>query len=665
MSGRLVPALVSACLLSPAVPAAPNKLDPEPNSPYTWRVVLQVKPHPSLGPAVRAQLTKDLLAALRPAVGDDLGVVEVTDLAAVPKANWEPLWRAFDETGWAGLEADEFRKLGGGKTHFLRIQVAGGRYRLESRQHDGACGLTSPLVRTQETTEANNVGRLAGLMVGLDFGPVGTVELLPDTTTLCLIRLRGGDLPGVEKWVKLGDVFAFSVVRETPRPLPKDAKPVAVRPGQVVEAPVDRIAKPREFTLLRVTEIPKPGILKCEVLSRYAKPFPDDRQVAGYRAMKLTTRDAAVAVRVADRDNKPPPAATPIEVWATDNGFRDRPTTSDTLDPRAGVFVSGRTLRGLACVKVKLGSDRVEPFVVPVLDGGRPVPLRFDFDDVAVAKANFENTCERFASRVGDALTTQNELFRGLRDMIGKGDNQAALDRATNGLKAVTAADAILTADLATLRQNPLASGGMTKRLLDSVDQQMVVLREGKPELTARIDDLKLAVAKANNPAEFEREFKGKELVRTIAYHESRGEVPEALELYDQLYELTKQDDVKAKKQQLEEAWKPKSPQQESARKAISEDWARLTTHDEIKNGLKPLREAIAELVRGQDRYGVRLALTAVSAAGLRLREAFNALDPELVQDKEQIKAIQATTDELLKIDADARAELAKLEPKK
>jgi hypothetical protein len=644
--------------------AAPTKLPVEQKAPYSWRVVVQTKPHPLLGPAVRAQLQKDLKAALVPSLGDELGSVEVIDLAATPKEKWEPLWKAFGEKGWPALEEDEFRKLGGGKTHFLKVWVEGGRFRLESRQHDGTCGMTSPIVRISDA-EPDKLGRAAGLMVGMDFGPVGTVETLPDTKTRCLIRLRGGELPGMDRWVKVGDVFAFAVIRETARPQPKGGKPPAVKPGQPLDSDADRVAKPREFTLLRVADIPQPGVATCEILSRYAKPFPDDWQVVGYRAMRLTTRDAAVAVRVADQKNNPPPPATPIEVWASDNGFRDRPTPTDTLGQKGGLFTSGRTLRGIACVKVKLGSDRIEPFVVPVLDGGRPVPLRFEFDETAVKRANFENTCERAASRTRDALMALTELFVGLRDQIGKGDNQAALDRANAGLKTLAETDETLTAELTRLRQDPLATGETIKRQLDAIDRNLIALREGKPELSARIEDLKVAVAKANNPAEFEREFKARELARTIAYHEGRGEIELALELYDQLAELTKQEDVKARKQKLEEEWKPKSPEQAAARKAISEDWAALTQPDEIKAGIAKLKSAIAELVKSQDRLGLRLAATGLQSAGLKLIDALNVLDPELVQDKEKIQAIKTTADDLRKIDTDTRAELAKLEPKK
>src|SRR3954469_24766247 len=93
--------VVASLLLASVAVAAPPGVDPEANTPYTWRVVLSITPHPTFGPAARKQFVADLKASLGPALGDDLGRVEVIDLADVPKDRWEPLWKRFDEKGWA------------------------------------------------------------------------------------------------------------------------------------------------------------------------------------------------------------------------------------------------------------------------------------------------------------------------------------------------------------------------------------------------------------------------------------------------------------------------------------------------------------------------------------------------------------------------------------
>ena len=138
--------------------AAPPAVDAEATTPYKWRVVLSVSPHPTLGPAVKRQFVADLKAALGPALGDDFGSVEIIDLTDTPKDKWEPLWKKVDEKGWAALDGDSLKEhntLTGVKTHFLTLKAADGKFPLQSRQHDGSTGLATPLARTRTVTDAD------------------------------------------------------------------------------------------------------------------------------------------------------------------------------------------------------------------------------------------------------------------------------------------------------------------------------------------------------------------------------------------------------------------------------------------------------------------------------------------------------------------------------
>ncbi len=642
--------------------AGPLTLDPEMKAMYTWRVVVQVKPHPTLGAAVRAQLMKDLRAALNPVYGTDLGTVEVIDLDAVPKGNWEPLWTKFAAVGWPALEMDEFRKLTGVKTHFLTVGYENKikKYVLESKQHDGCCGLASPQVRTQTLPDLDKIDRGAALLVGNDFGPVGTVEPLPETKTTCLLKIRGGELPGMDKMVKPGDVFAMSVVNERVRTVPKvDGK------GKD-ETVTERVAQPQSYTLLRVLDLVQPGIAKCEILSRFDNPLVDRRGLIGYRARKLATRDDRLTIRIVDKDNKPPAASTPLEVWATDNGFRDTPTPSDTLSAQKDRFVSGRNLRGLACVNVKLGSGVRTRYVLPVLDGATPQTLTFVFDETAVRAANFENECERVMNRAIDARLAQDELFVNLKGLIEKAQNKVAFDRATKGVETAKATDAELSKQVERLRADTQAADGRAKRLLDAADQWLANLKGRVPELERRIDDLKVSLEKANNPAEFEKTFRLKELTRQIDYHVDRGEVPEALDLHDKLYAETKDEEVKTRKQKLEAEWRAKTPEQEKARAFLSDEWPKLENLEGIKGGVPQLKAAVDTLTANQDRLGLKLAIARMQGGYARLNELLNTLDPEgLVQDKVIVADIKSLFDTIRKIDEAAQAEVKKLEGKK
>ena len=104
MIGRFAFGGVLVSVLAATGAAAP--LDPESKTPYTWRVLVQAKQDAVFGKAARAQLLKDLKDTLVSAIGEDLGSVEVIDLATVAKEKWEPLWTRFEEKGWAALETE-------------------------------------------------------------------------------------------------------------------------------------------------------------------------------------------------------------------------------------------------------------------------------------------------------------------------------------------------------------------------------------------------------------------------------------------------------------------------------------------------------------------------------------------------------------------------------
>src|SRR5262245_61057824 len=211
MPRRVLP-LAALAVLFVAGPAA-AQADPEPKTPYLWRVVLKAQPHPLLSTAFREQLKRDLVAALQPALGS-LGTVEVLDLAEVPRDRWDPLWQQFDDKGFDALTAP--RDLTGVKTHFLKIGYQDGQYHLESRQHDGFTGLASPVVRKQSVRAPELVGRTAGLMIDRDFGLAGTIEAIPGKADEVKVTVRGGQITGEDKslpytrFVKEGDVFAVA-----------------------------------------------------------------------------------------------------------------------------------------------------------------------------------------------------------------------------------------------------------------------------------------------------------------------------------------------------------------------------------------------------------------------------------------------------------------------
>ena len=632
--------------------------DAESKTPYVWRVVLQSQVHPALSIPVRERLCKDLKAALQPGVGGDLGRVEVIDLRAEPEKNWEPLWKEFVDGGWPALEKPEGQKLTGLKTHFVKVTVRDGRtFRVETRQLDGSTGIVSALVRSTETKNVDTLARLTGLLIGKDFGPVGTVESIKDDEKQVSVKFRGGQLPGFEGKVQMGDILAFGMVAEVPRPNSGN-KPKSELPPQLM-------GKPQPATYLRVISKISNGECRCEIISRLKDPFVKVKNLVGYRAMKLATQEATVRVRLVDKDGKAPPSTTSLEIWATDTGFTGKPTVHDTLEFRNGLYTSGKSLKHVACVVVRVGSSKNEPHVMPVVPGNEPITLRVNIKKEEIEIAEFEQACERFRARVADAGMAQVELFKALGKLITDGDHKEALTRATKGSKATETADLILSDELAKLKKDKLVKEVYPSSVLSRSEEQLKILRTAKPVLEKRIEDLKSVIDKVNDPVKFEKEFRANELVRQIQYHVGRGEVPEAEPLYDQLIELTKQDAVKAKKAQLVAEWATANDEHKKARAFLLDEWRKATVLAEYQPLFAKLQPTADTLVKHTDKLGLRNLMSAIGITYARLQDQLAPLDENADADRMLIKDLKAFADEVRKVEQVAEAELKKLDEKK
>ena len=135
--------------------------------------------------------------------------------------------------------------------------------------------------------------------------------------------------------------------------------------------------------------------------------------------------------------------------------------------------------------------------------------------------------------------------FRGIALHL-KRQKHRRMERATAGLNAQAAADKELTAELDRLKKQPEAKDAdLSDLLVSAADQLQATDRPHQDEARQRV---KSAVARANDPVRFEKEFRAKELTTPISQLIIQGEIPEALELYDQLFALTKRPTCKSKR---------------------------------------------------------------------------------------------------------------------
>lgn len=656
-----------ACVLAGSLMSRPagaaESLDPQTNRPYDWRIVIACRPHPLLNDSLRNRLVRDVQSALQPTVGERARVT-VFDLATLPQAQWEPLWSAFSKQGWKAIDPPgrtEPQTLTGVKTHFLTVTATGrnGRtVRLESRQLDGDTGLLSPVCRVRETTAPETLGRLAGLMLAPDFGLVGTVIETSPKSDWVRLRLRAADLGSPQTLVKRGDVFAVATV------LAAIARPADTDP-QAESEPQPLRAAPRAYTLLRAAEPPSAnGTLKCDVLTQYVTPFPRLPGIVGFRALKLATVAAPVQVRVVDSAGKPPAPNLLIRVRAVESDFGVRPNPRDFLVQHEGVFRSERLFHQLACISVGLGGAQGERrYPVPILGDGVPHVLSYSVSAEEIARAAFERQCEELRGQIAEARTAERSLYESLFKLITDGKNQEAFDRATAGLKRFQESDRRLTKQLDQLKAEPGAKEPLPAALLASSETLLVAMRESLPPLASRITDLKESIARAKDPIRFEKEFRAKEMVAQIRQYLEFGEVPEALALYDALYTLTQQADVKAQREALAKEWQPQGPDHAPARQFLTEKWRAAGTVTEYQQLLPKLKASAEVLRKYNDRHGLRLLLTAMEPVHARLKQMADVLDAGSDVDRPKLQEIQAVVNGMLEVETAAREKLKALTP--
>lgn len=615
-------ALLAAAAVAVAQPPQPPALDPEASHPGVWRVVVLTAPHPLLTPAFRDRLRRDLLAAL-PAAAHPVATVEVLDLADVPRPQWDPMWVQAEAKGLAALDGP--RDLTGVTTSVLRVEVRDGAYQLEARLHDGFAGLAAPPVRRQSVRAPELVGRAAGLLVGRDFGPVGTVEPVEGNPNAAKIRFRAGTAGPLDRLVKVGDVFAVSKVTKTSRPAPPQKRSAT---GKLIEPPPGSVpppalsAAPRENTYLRVTDAPKDGVATCAVFSPYKTPFPADGSTAGYRCLKLATVRSAVAVRLvnpaADAAKDPPTRAAIVR--ATDQGFLPgAPNPRDFFNFADGVYKSPGELNGLACVTVTLGATREARFPVPVF-GPEPVGLPFAVDAKDEEKAAYERAVLAVSARTSEARQAQNTGFDRIGKLILDKRNPEALASARAAYRSADAAAAEFSEQVQTLRGRPDKPAGADE-LLISVERQIAALRESNQQLGARVKDLERVIDQENK-AEAPRLVQAEALNVRIRTLIGGGEIDEAITAYDQLLTLVGNDpETKARRDRLADEWKTKSEEHAKAREYLLQTWPKAATAADLKDSLPRVRSAVDALKAAGDRHALRRFARHLAGVPTRVEE--------------------------------------------
>src|SRR5262249_27804127 len=130
------------------------------------------------------------------------------DLALVEVVRQHPKLAEIAEKGLSVLES--WKDISDVKTHFVLVDFIDGQYDLQARQFDGLTGQASPVIRRDRTPDRQFVARTAALLVGRDFGLVGTAVADKTGSDTVKVTIKGAGL-GVplDRWIRPGEVFAL------------------------------------------------------------------------------------------------------------------------------------------------------------------------------------------------------------------------------------------------------------------------------------------------------------------------------------------------------------------------------------------------------------------------------------------------------------------------
>jgi tetratricopeptide (TPR) repeat protein len=608
-------------------------VDREIKTPYDLRVVLRIADHPHFTDYFRRELRRELQGQLQAALGN-LGTVEVVDQAATPKESWPPLWKLADDKGLEAL--DGFNDVGGGKTHFLRVDFVDGSYDLRARQHDGASGFVTPLVRSAQTHDRGDVVRLAGLMIGRDFGLIATLDPI-GAGEHTFITAKGGALGPLDHWVKPGEVFAVVAIRSERRQAAAATKGAA-------KATIVQTGRRVDGVLLQVTAAPRDGVIPCRMFHRYDEPLP--RGALGYRCVKLGTTTAPLRLRLLDAGGAPQKNAA-LQVFARAVDFPDGDKEAEQAINHDGVFVSRRPFANVAFVRVLIGNRRVARIPVELLDD-RVEARTITLDPGAEVRDRLDAERRGLLSRLTDGRLIQVRCFQDITALEQAGKKAEALERALSAGKVIDGLAGEIQEDLDKLQARAVKEMPKAERFAGDCAQQLQILRAKQQELRQHLEDLRVSIAQDNDPLIQEKKKRVLDLIRSAELLVTQAEYDKALAKYEEA--MAAAADEPAAKQRIEgayralkKAWEmpPGDAPHADARKFINETWPKLGALKDVRDQLPAARKAFEKCRAAGDRLAVnKMHLSAVEVVA-RFSDELKKLVDAAMED-EELKTVES-----------------------
>jgi tetratricopeptide (TPR) repeat protein len=609
--------LVCIGLLLGCVPARAD-LDPGLQKPYDLHVVLHIAEHRALTPLFQESLERQLRNYLQLTYGKLAQVEILRNHPQLQEVLKRGLQQALD--GWDDLS--------GIKTHFVLVDFVSGRYEIQTRQHDGFTGLSSPVVRQDATSDPGLVARKAALLVDRDFGLAGTV--VSSEGDQVRLAIRGGGLgEPLERWLKPDDVFA--VARFT-------------REGERVRA--TRL----DWTVLQVLEEPKAGVCLCRFATRYQQDqLVQGDNILGYRGLRLTTTSAPLRLRLVEDTDRAQIPLPGVPVHVSRLGFED-PNPLKLTSRTDGLVITDQPFTNVAYVSVLSGVKA--RFPVAIVDQ-ETITCRLVLNPEADAREQLRLRCDRWIRRMDDLAAAAEERRKLLEEQlkVARGD---ALTSARTALKA-------LTEDINSLQlqRNQLAEAaakaGKGAPDLSPGDQRLEELRHSREVLEQIANNLERILAEENS----DKTKALRSMLQRGRLLESRAEFDEAISLYKKvLAESPDQPNVKSYLVTLEKAWQIKdNPAHQAARDFVYRQWSLTLDTAGLKAALPRARNSLEIFKKTGDRLSARKLALADLAHAAALEKRLAVLRQRPGEDSSnETRLIRQLAQELARLSADAIA---------
>jgi hypothetical protein len=543
-------ALLVVALLAPTARSA----DAAAGKPYEYQVLLKFGAHRLLTPTYCRQISDELRDGLQSAFGP-LARVQVVDVNADPAA----------QANWIDPSSPDWPdRLGLTKRHFVAIDLIKDEYSIRARQHDGATGQASPLVRQAKTADRRFVGRQILRFLHEDFGAVGTISRKEDPKVW--LQLQGGALPTADlsRWVPTVSVFA------------------------VVEMRGDSgSAQPIPATFLITKGPPANGQVECELFTRYDNPLRFWPQVA-YRAIRLGTTASRLRLHVTDPHGEASQHNLEVRVSAADGSPKDAILDRGVLQDSR--FETRTTYQGLAIVRIGGGTTLTVP--VPILDD-RWVEISVKSKPEEEVKDTVLADVRRETRALHDIilrLTAQKKQL--LRLLADNTKNRETLSQVQTWLERLDDEQKLHTKEVARLRKETGKVNVDAGSALTECDHALVVLTSSRDSLLSLEKSLKSDRERTESPDVQEQRDAVAVLMERVKLHKEAAEYEEAIETYRQiLNKIGENEAIHKQLTELEEAWKIKSPEHEEARRFAYNVWPKIATFGDLKTKLPEARQ--------------------------------------------------------------------------